>query len=217
MRKNRFCPLLLLVPLALLTVPAYPGEPGATAAPPAADGFVPVAIWELHRDGFPTIKHAWVAGSEKMLRVSFDDGISWYGFRPVFTDATRGLLALKVAVREELGRGEVAWRDKAGLTLTAGLEAKITLPATATTPAGEVTARLLEVKEVSPSELKQAAPELDATAAQPDGGVLPMAPPHGGLGSCCVSCQGMRVCDCSVCIEACQTSCCLGGCYCLSC
>lgn len=206
---------LLLLALAFVAVPALPAGSDVTATAAPAEGFVPVAIWELRREGFPTVKHAWVAGSDKMLRISYDDGITWYAFRPVFTDTARGLLALKLEVREELGRGETGWREAAGMVLAAGAEAKATLPKTPTAEAAEVTLTLVEVREVSPSELQPETPEADAAAADP-GGVVPMAG-GGGFGSCCVSCQGIRVCDCSVCIVQCHTSCCLGGCFCLDC
>ncbi len=206
--------LLLVLALAAAPPPAQAGDPGTAATVSAADGFIPVAIWELRREGFPTVKHAWVAGSDKMLRVSYDDGVTWYGFRPVFTDTARGLLALKVVVREEVGRGDVEWRDKAGVAIVAGVDAKATLPPSATSAAIEVTFKLLEVKEISPSELKPEATEADPTAV--DNGVLPMWG-GGGIGSCCVQCHGMRVCDCSVCITECHASCCVGGCFCQSC
>jgi hypothetical protein len=215
MTKNRPGIVLMLLLLAVVAASAQPAAPGTAATVAPAEGFVPVAIWELHREGFPTARHAWVAGSEKMLRVSYDDGITWYAFRPAFVDTARGLLDLKVVVREELGRGEVAWRDAAGVTITVGADAKVTLPATATAAAAEVTLKLIEVKEVSPSELKPETPDADSAATDPE--VIPMAGGGGGLGSCCVSCQGMRVCDCSVCIVQCHTSCCLGGCFCQHC
>ncbi len=215
MPKHRMWIVPLIVAAAFTAAPAYAAEPDATATAPPAQGFVPVAIWELHREGFPTARHAWVAGSEKMLRVSYDDGITWYGFRPIFTDKARGLLALKIAVREELGRGEVAWRDAAGVTVNAGADANVTLPPTATSAAAEVTLRLVEVDEVSPSELKEETPDTSVSSA-PTPGPTPLLV-GGGLGSCCVSCQGMRVCDCSVCIVECHTSCCLGGCFCMTC
>jgi hypothetical protein len=214
MRTNRILMLPLLIVAALVAAPARPAEQVAAARAEPAQGFVPVAIWELRREGFPAVRHAWVAGSDKMLRVSYDDGVTWYGFRPVFADVARGLLALKLVVREELGRGETGWRDAAGITLATGAEGKATLPATPTAAAGEITLVLVEVKEVSPTELAPEAPQVDASAAEPN--VIPMAG-GGGIGSCCVSCQGVRVCDCSVCISACHTSCCLPGCFCLHC
>jgi hypothetical protein len=213
MRKDSFGIALALLLLVVWAAPASPAEPGASRAP-ATDGFVPVAIWELQREGFPTVKHAWVAGSDKMLRISWDDGATWFGFKPVFSDTARGMLAISVMAREEIGRGEVDWREKVRLTIVADHDGRVSLPFTASAPTLDVTLKLLEIREVSPSELK-CDTKVDSAAADPGG--TPMASGGGGGRSCCVSCQGVLVCDCSVCIEACHASCCVGGCFCQPC
>lgn len=215
MRRETAVKLVLCVFLAMTGPPALREAVAADPVVAPFSGFVPVAVWELRRDGFPAIRHAWVAGSEKMLRVSWDDGATWYGFRPVFTDAARGLLALKLVTREELGRGEVAWRETAGVSLVAGQPSQTTFKSGSGDATIELSLELIEVKEVSPSELQV---EAEAGDAAVDGGVVvPMAGGGGGLGSCCVSCQGVLVCDCSVCVVACHASCCRGGCFCLTC
>ena len=215
MRREDAVRVMLCVVLALAGLPAWPATAADDQVVVSAEGFVPVAIWELRREGYPTIKHSWVAGSEKMLRVSWDDGATWYGFRPVFTDAARGLLAVKLAAREELGRGEVAWRDTAGISLVSGQPARAALRSATGESTIEVTLELIEVREISPSELKAEEPTSEIAADA--GGAVPMAGGGGGLGSCCVSCQGVLACDCSVCIAACHAACCVGGCFCMTC
>jgi len=212
MRKNFFGIALTILLLVVAAAPASPAEPGASGVV-AADGFVPVAIWELQREGFPTIRHAWVAGSDKMLRVSWDDGVTWFGFKPVFSDTARGMLAISVMAREEIGRGEVDWREKANLTIVTGHDGRVTLAATATALSLDVTLKLLEIREVSPAEIKS---DTTTDSAASDQGASPMSGGGGGR-SCCVSCQGVLVCDCSVCIQACHASCCVGGCFCQPC
>lgn len=215
MNRNASVGALLCIVLVLVAMPPPAANAADEAAAFATEGFVPVAIWEVRREGFPAVKHAWVAGADVMLRVSWDNGTTWYGFRPVFTDSSRGLLALKMATREELGRGEIGWRETVGVSLVAGREARVAFEAAAGNAKLEVTLELLEVKEVAPSELKAEAPASDAAA---DGGIaVPMAGGGGGLGSCCVSCEGVLACDCSACIAACHASCCRPGCFCMTC
>jgi hypothetical protein len=207
--------VMLCIVLGLAALSPASATAADDTAVVSAQGFVPVAIWEVRREGFPTVRHAWVAGSDAMLRVSWDNGATWYGFRPVFTDTARGLLALKAATREELGRGEVGWRETAGVSLATGQEARVAFESAGGDATIEVTLELLEVTDVSPSELKAGPPSRDV-AAEGDL-VVPMAGGGGGLGSCCVSCNGVLACDCSVCIAACHASCCKAGCFCLTC
>jgi hypothetical protein len=182
------------------------------AVVPVADGFVPVAVWQLHREGFPAITHAWVAGSETMLRVSWDNGTSWYGFQPVFLDTARELLAIRVFSRDELGRGETGWIERTAVTFVKGGEASVTLAATAQSAELSLRLELSSVAEMSPDSLAKESVEVGADG----GGVIPLAG-GGGIGSCCVACNGVIACDCSVCIAACHASCCRPGCFCLTC
>jgi hypothetical protein len=208
---------LTLLSFALVAAPARPAEPASAATVAPAVAFVPVAIWEVSRAGYPTVRHAWVAGSDKMLRISWDDGATWFGFKPVFTDAARGLLAVSVQTRDEAGRGEVTWKEQTSLTVGADHDSRVTLPATALASALDVTLRLVEVREVSPSEIKPQTESDAAADAEIAGGGVPMAGGGGGGRTCCVACQGILACDCAVCIQACHTSCCVGGCFCPPC
>jgi hypothetical protein len=210
--EKRLAVALMLVLVVFLALPALGAEPVQTATAEPATPFVPVAIWELSRDGFPAVRHAWVAGSDKMLRVSWDDGATWVGFKPTFSDTSRKLLTISVRVQEEIGRGEVEWREKATLTLLGDQVGRVSLAAGSMSPAVDVTLRLIEIKEVAPCDLQ---PESSA-AADAGSGVVPMSGGGGGK-HCCVTCQGVTACDCAVCIEACQTSCCVGGCFCPPC
>jgi hypothetical protein len=214
MNRNRRVTALLLVLLALVVVP--PGavraqEPVVVSAP---SGFVPVAVWEVRREGFPAVRHAWVVGTETMLRVSWDDGATWFGFRPLYADTARGMLALRVVAREELGRGEVAWLDKAGVTLLTGQAGRVTLPVGGGKEILDIHLEVLSVKEASPADLQGPDP---LAAAEDGGGAVINSAPGGGPESCCVTCEGVRACNCSVCIPACHLSCCAAGCYCQSC
>jgi hypothetical protein len=215
MIRQRLCLAILLVVVAFAAAPSCPAQPVTAATPTPNQGFVPVAIWEISRVGFSTARHAWVAGSDKMLRISYDDGITWYGFRPIFSDTARQMLAVGLLVRAEIGRGEVAWREFAQVALVKGVAARATLPATATAAMADVTLTLVEVKEVAPTEIKPADSGPDVASTAPGGNQTDGAP--GGPGSCCVTCNGVRVCDCSVCMLECHASCCQGGCFCLTC
>jgi hypothetical protein len=202
-----------VVVLGLATAPPGAALAQEAVAAPADTGFVPVAVWQLHREGFPTITHAWVAGSEKMLRVSWDDGTTWYGFQPVFVDTARQLLAIRVFARDELGRGETGWTERTAVSIGKGAEASVTLAATAKVAELSLRIELTSVAEVSPESLAKEPVEVNVEG----GGVQPLAGGGGGFGSCCVSCNGVLACDCSVCVAACHASCCKLGCYCLTC
>jgi len=205
--------VLLCVALALVAAPPSVAVAGDDTFVSTPLGFVPVALWEIRREGYPAVRHAWAAGTDTMLRVSWDDGVTWYGFRPMFTDSVRGMLALKVASRDELGRGEIGWKDKAGITLVTGRVGRVTIPAGSGNPSLDIALELLNVKDVSPLELK--APSSDAEVV--DLGGVALNSSGGGPESCCVTCQGVRACNCSVCIPECHQSCCAGGCFCQSC
>ena len=215
MNRNRRVTALLLVVLALVALP-----PGAVRAEeallvPAPSGFVPVAIWEVRREGFPAVRHAWVVGTETMLRVSWDDGATWFGFRPLYADAARGMLALRVAAREELGRGEVGWVDKAGVTLLTDQAGRVTILAGDGKEILDVSLEVVSVREASPAELR--GPDPVAAAEELGGVVIDSEPGGGGPERCCVTCEGVRACNCSVCIPTCHLSCCAEGCFCQSC
>jgi hypothetical protein len=202
------------LPIVLLAAAAAPGYgAGPAAGDPAVGPFssIPVAIWELRREGFPTVRHAWVAGSDRMLRVSWDNGASWFGFKPLYLDRERGTLMLSVRTREEVGRGETEWRSKASLTIVSDRDGRVTFLATETSPALDVWLHLVEIKEVSPDEIK-----VDTTPSPAESGVGGAQTDAGGRG-CCVTCQQVQACDCSVCIEACHAVCCSGGCACPPC
>jgi len=199
----------------VLGLQAWAGPPpeAADAAAAVSSGFVQVAIWEIRREGYPAVRHAWTAGSDTMVRVTWDDGATWYGFRPTFGDSVRGMLAIMVVSRDEVGRGEVAWRDRAGITLVSGEVGRVTLPLADGTSYLDVQLELLSIKDVPASELAPVASEAQAV----DGGGIALGGGGGGTQSCCVECEGVRACDCSVCLPACHQSCCRGGCFCQTC
>jgi hypothetical protein len=215
MSRNYKVAALLLVVLSLVAVPPGAARAEDAIVVPVPSGFVPVAIWEVRREGFPAVRHAWVVGTETMLRVSWDDGATWFGFRPLYADAARGLLALRVAAREELGRGEVAWVDKVGVTLLTDQAGQVTITAGDGKETLDVSLEVLSVREESPAVLQGP----DPVAAADDGGgiVIDSEPGGGGPERCCVTCEGVLACDCSVCIPACHASCCAEGCFCQSC
>lgn len=199
---NRAILGFLVAATCLLSFPSQAADAPTKIATSQSNELIPVVIWQLDRESFKPVRHSWVVDADTMLRVTYDDGATWFAFKPVLADQQHGLLALEILVRQDVGRGEVSWVKKAALTLQEGRAGKVALaPATGLEPA-EFSLQILEFKLVSSSEL-----------AHPDSPQVDLANASEG---CCVQCGAQRACDCSACIPGCG-SCCLRGCFCVTC
>ena len=195
--------LALLVAVTLLVSwPCQATDAPTDSATAQTNGLIPVVVWQLDRESFKPVRHSWVVDADTMLRVTYDDGATWFAFKPVFADQQQGLLALEVLVQQDLGRGKVDWVKKAALTLQPGRAGTVAIAPAAGIEPAEFSLQILEFKMVSPSELAPLdSPQVD--------------PANVGEG-CCVQCGSQRACDCAACIPGCG-SCCLRGCYCVTC
>ena len=196
----------------VLIAPSLWAQQARTSSATARSDSHTVVIWELHREGFPTVRHAWIEGSKKFLRVLYKNETRWYGFRPIYVSPEGTQVAFEVMRRAEDRRGEVSWpvavrvtvrRQKPALIQLAGDGQGVERPS--------FRIEILDVKHVTDEEI--------AASERAHFGLAEGEPlmPNCRGDSCCATCAGTRACDCSACIPQGPCSCCCKGCYCPPC
>lgn len=187
-----------LLPALILSV-LSPSVLHAQAAQPPAAGTVPVVIWQIEREGFPTIRHAWRIGTDSLVKVTWDAGATWYGFRPSLGNNSKGMLGMRVVKRAIVENAET-WAEKLAVTIVQDRAAEVTL-GNENVPLS-LKLSILEFRDVLANRIP-----------------APIVGPEGTTGKehCCATCGSTIVCDCAVCIVECHASCCVGGCECMVC
>jgi len=188
-----------LAALVFAVVMAFPLTARAQVGTGSAPGAGSVVIWQIERDGFPTIRHAWKIGTDVLLKVTWDNGATWYGFRPFAADREKGRLSVR-GLKKAIVDGAETWAEKFSITVVNGNAGRIGLGS----EGGSLHLR------VSLNEFRDgAASRGPVEAAGPD-----RTPDKD---HCCVTCGTTTACNCSVCLVECHTACCVGGCDCLTC
>lgn len=148
--KKSTVPIVLLLLVAAFIVPLHVA--GAREGATAKDGeaTIPVVIWQVSRPGALPAKNAWMVGTDAMFRLTYDDGATWYAFKPLFADSEKGFLAVRAFQGKAAADGEQEWTEKAAVTVVRGRPATVQIGGGA-----PFSIEIMEFKTVSARDLKQ--------------------------------------------------------------
>ena len=149
MRKPTVSVAVLLLAVTFV-LPMNGAAAKDTASAAGQDGLIPVVVWQVSRPGSLPSRTTWMVGTDAMFRLTYDDGKTWYGFKPLFADSEKGFLAVRAFQGKGTADGEQDWTEKAAVTVVQGRPATVRLG-----DEPELSIEILEFKTVSVRDLKR--------------------------------------------------------------